>query len=271
MKKVFKHTALSLIFFVTFQLFGGFTPLNEILTENAYGYEEDTESPTAPKDLKVVFLKDDSVTLLWESSSDNVGVTEYYIYNGEQQIGKTKNISFEASNLEFNTEYRFYVKARDEKGNLSEASNVMIVTTGDKNINSDKLVQDDFQEISEVDYPEDIEEIESYTNEDLESTIIYTPQSDETINKIKAPNNIRALSKTETSITLSWDMENEGEYKYCIYSESTKVGEINNNKKYTIEGLRPNTEYIFKVSAEDLNGNCSELSEQVKISTLVYK
>lgn len=278
MKKAFKHTALSLIFFVIFQLFSGFVPLNEILIENVYGYEEDNESPTAPKDLKVIFLKDNSVTLLWESSSDNVGVTEYYIYNGEQQIGKTKNISFEASNLEFNTEYRFYVKARDEKGNLSEASNIMIVTTGDKNINSDKMVQNDFQENLENAYSESIKNIKNYTNEDLESIVLNSSQNGENINKIEeviniieAPTNIRTLNKTETTITLSWDMEGKGEFKYFIYNDSTKIGEVSSNKRYTIEGLKPNTEYIFRMSAEDSNGNCSELSEKVKISTLEDK
>ena len=278
MKKAFKHTALSLIFFVIFQLFSGFVPLNEILIENVYGYEEDNESPTAPKDLKVIFLKDNSVTLLWESSSDNVGVTEYYIYNGEQQIGKTKNISFEASNLEFNTEYRFYVKARDEKGNLSEASNIMIVTTEDKNINSDKMVQNDFQENLENAYSESIKNIKNYANEDLESIVLNSSQNgeninkiEEVINKIEAPTNIRTLNKTETTITLSWDMEGKGEFKYFIYNDSTKIGEVSSNKRYTIEGLKPNTEYIFRMSAEDSNGNCSELSEKVKISTLEDK
>ena len=70
-----------------------------------------------------------TVTLRWTAASDNVGVTQYAIYQNSTRIASSSNTSATISELSPSTTYRFYVKARDAAGNESIASNTVSVTT----------------------------------------------------------------------------------------------------------------------------------------------
>jgi len=91
----------------------------------------DTEAPTAPANLVTSNITANSITLSWESSSDNIGVTAYEIYQGSTLIDTTPGdqLTSVVSGLTPNTSYTFTVKAKDGAGNTSVDSNAVSATT----------------------------------------------------------------------------------------------------------------------------------------------
>ncbi|RED57922.1 glycosyl hydrolase family 18 protein [Cohnella phaseoli] len=91
----------------------------------------DTEPPTAPTNLTSTAKNQTSVTLAWGASTDNFGVTGYDVYNGSTLAASVNGTTLTAviSNLTPSTSYTFTVKAKDDAGNVSTASNAATVTT----------------------------------------------------------------------------------------------------------------------------------------------
>ncbi|SDX07038.1 fibronectin type III domain-containing protein [Paenibacillus sp. CF384] len=89
----------------------------------------DTTAPTAPGSLTSPSKTSTSVNLSWASSTDNVAVTGYDVYNGSTLAGTTAGTTFTVSGLTAGTTYSFTVKAKDAAGNASAASNTLSVTT----------------------------------------------------------------------------------------------------------------------------------------------
>lgn len=89
----------------------------------------DSGAPTPPSSLRSTNVTASSVTLAWNASSDDVGVTAYRVYRNESLIGTTGNTSYTSSGLSASTAYSFYVRAIDAAGNASPSSNVLSVTT----------------------------------------------------------------------------------------------------------------------------------------------
>ncbi|MGW2856258.1 carbohydrate binding domain-containing protein, partial [Streptomyces sp. NPDC001215] len=93
------------------------------------GGGSDTQAPTAPTGLTSTGKTSSSVSLQWNASTDNVGVTAYDIYRGSSQVLSVSGTSATVSGLSPSTGYTFTVKARDAAGNSSAASNSVSVTT----------------------------------------------------------------------------------------------------------------------------------------------
>ncbi|MDX3748426.1 carbohydrate binding domain-containing protein [Streptomyces sp. AK08-02] len=93
------------------------------------GGGSDTQAPTAPGTLRSTAKTSSTVSLAWNASSDNVGVTAYDIYRGASQVLSVSGTSATVSGLSPSTSYSFSVKARDAAGNVSAASNSVSVTT----------------------------------------------------------------------------------------------------------------------------------------------
>ncbi|KKO53872.1 lytic polysaccharide monooxygenase [Paenibacillus sp. DMB20] len=95
------------------------------------GGSEDTQAPSAPTGLRSTDVTSTSVSLAWNASNDNAGVTGYDIYRGSQLAGTAAGtaLNYTVAGLAANTEYTFTVKARDAAGNVSAASNPLSVTT----------------------------------------------------------------------------------------------------------------------------------------------
>lgn len=89
----------------------------------------DTQAPTAPSGLASTGKTSSSVSLKWNASTDNVGVTAYDIYSGSAKVLSVSGTSATVSGLSAATAYTFTVKARDAAGNTSGASNSVSVTT----------------------------------------------------------------------------------------------------------------------------------------------
>ena len=91
----------------------------------------DSEIPSAPTNLIATNISETSADLSWEASTDNIAVTAYKIYNETTLIGSSTVNSFSVTNLIAATNYTFTVIAADAAGNVSEASNEVIITTLD--------------------------------------------------------------------------------------------------------------------------------------------
>ncbi len=89
----------------------------------------DNEAPSVPSSLVTSNVTSASVTLSWESSIDNIGVTGYEVYRGTTLINTTTGLIEVVSGLTPNTAYSFTVKAIDAAGNSSASSNTASTTT----------------------------------------------------------------------------------------------------------------------------------------------
>lgn len=92
---------------------------------------QDTEVPSVPTNLSVSAKTTASVTLAWNASTDNVGVTAYDVYVNAESTSRLTVSSPTAvvQNLTAGTAYTFRVKAKDAAGNASAYSNTLSVTT----------------------------------------------------------------------------------------------------------------------------------------------
>lgn len=89
----------------------------------------DVQPPTEPEGLNAVTVTSANIILAWMTSTDNVGVIEYEIYENDIKITTTAAISCNIIGLNSGTTYSFKVIAKDAAGNKSGASNVLNVTT----------------------------------------------------------------------------------------------------------------------------------------------
>ncbi|MEM8906570.1 MAG: S8 family serine peptidase [Bacteroidota bacterium] len=90
----------------------------------------DTSPPSQPTNLTVSNEQDTQVTLSWNASSDNVGVTGYEIFVNGSSIGTTTGTSVNITGLSTCTSYNFGVRALDAAGNASGTATTVGSTTG---------------------------------------------------------------------------------------------------------------------------------------------
>jgi chitodextrinase len=89
----------------------------------------DTTPPSTPGSLAVTATTSNSVSLAWNASTDNVGVTGYAISRNGTEIATATGTTFTDTGRTASTSYTYTVKARDAAGNLSGASNAVIAIT----------------------------------------------------------------------------------------------------------------------------------------------
>jgi len=97
----------------------------------------DVTPPTAPNNLRAGRVGPNSVQLLWDHSTDNVGVVQYEIFvNGAlaYRVPGDQN-SFEVFNLTNGQYHQFIVKAKDAKDNISPASNQLVAAAAFSGLN----------------------------------------------------------------------------------------------------------------------------------------
>lgn len=89
----------------------------------------DTAAPTVPGNARSTGTAANSVSLAWDASTDNVGVTGYDVYNGSTLATTVTGTTATISGLSADTEYTFTVKAMDAAGNASAASSPVSART----------------------------------------------------------------------------------------------------------------------------------------------
>lgn len=203
---------------------------NIMITPQGGGGGGDTQPPSAPSNLTASNVAQNTLTLNWNASTDNVGVTNYNIYRNNTMIEQTGNASttYNATGLSASTPYDFYVRALDAAGNISANSNTISVTTA-----SGGGGGGDTQ-----------------------------PPT--------APTNLAASAIAQTSLTLNWDAssDNVGVTNYNIYRNNAIVGQTGNaSTSYNVVGLNASTTYNFYVRALDAAGNISSNSNTISATT----
>jgi chitodextrinase len=90
----------------------------------------DNEAPSAPGAITSSNVTATGVTLTWGAATDNVGVTNYYVYRNSVRIAVLENVlTYNATGLAASTNYGFFVRAVDGAGNLGTPSATKTVTT----------------------------------------------------------------------------------------------------------------------------------------------
>lgn len=89
----------------------------------------DTTAPSVPTGLVASAVTQTSLTLSWDASTDNVGVTGYDVYQDGSLITSVTGTSTNVSGLAAGTAYAYTVSAKDAAGNVSAASTALNVTT----------------------------------------------------------------------------------------------------------------------------------------------
>lgn len=89
--------------------------------------KKDILAPTIPTYLKANSIKNSSVSLSWNASSDNIKVKGYVVFCNGSQIGTTTKTSYTARGLSRSTINIFWVKAYDLADNFSARSNCVTV------------------------------------------------------------------------------------------------------------------------------------------------
>ncbi len=89
----------------------------------------DTSAPSVPGNLRSTGVTSSSVSLAWNASTDNVGVTGYNVYRGSTLVTTVSGTSYTDTGRAADTSYSYTVRARDAAGNLSGTSNTVTART----------------------------------------------------------------------------------------------------------------------------------------------
>lgn len=197
------------------------------------GVALDREAPTKPDGITISDITHNSAVVMWNESTDNVGVVGYNIYLNdvkvnaspitEQQanISETNELTtsvlrYELGGLEAATEYQVKIEAVDAVGNTSVSDVVRFTTVT-------------FQEPGDQ--------------------------------RPTAPGNLTTVEVTSESISISWRPagDNEGVVGYNVYVNGQRMNTTAiTDTQYVLTGLTADTTYEIMVTAVNGVGNESE-------------
>jgi chitodextrinase len=92
------------------------------------GPTPDTTPPSVPADLTATNITETTVDLSWSTSTDDVGVTGYNVYNGSTLLGTVTGTIANITGLTSNTQYTFSVSAIDAAANESATASINLTT-----------------------------------------------------------------------------------------------------------------------------------------------
>ena len=181
----------------------------------------DTQAPSTPAGLAVSGQTQTAVTLSWNASTDNVGVTGYGTYRNSAAVGTTAAATrtYTYTGLSCGTAYSLGVDAVDAAGNRSARATASGTTSP----------------CSPPPPPTDTQ----------------APST---------PAGLVVSGQTQTAVTLSWNAstDNVGVTGYSTYRNSAAVGTTAAaTRTYTYTGLSCGTAYSLGVDAVDAAGNRS--------------
>ncbi len=180
----------------------------------------DSAPPSAPTSVTATGVSDTSVSISWDASTDDIGVTEYRIWQidgaSSTQIGTVSSrLTFAIDQLTPSTSYTFGVSAADAAGNQSAITTVDATTTA-------------------------------------------TPDVEPPTAPSSAV--VAAVRVTSATLTWGEGTDNVGVSSYHIYQTSPVAkgvgwtAEVN----FRVRGLKPNTNYSFGIASVDAAGHESE-------------
>ncbi|WP_165861147.1 fibronectin type III domain-containing protein [Paenibacillus paeoniae] len=236
----------------------------------------DVTPPSQPTNLQATAKTSTSVSLSWNASTDNVGVTGYTVSYGTTSVN-TIATSATISGLAPSTSYAFTVKAYDAAGNISAASVSLSVTTDAANVCSTQAWSADtaYTGGQRASYGGIEYEAKWWTRGDRPDLsgiwgvwkLIGPCGGGADTTAPTAPTNLISTGATPASISLSWgaSTDNVGVTGYTVYYGTSSVNVTGTSA--TITGLSPNTAYTFTVKARDAAGNLSAASNAATRTT----
>lgn len=90
----------------------------------------ETVPPSTPGNLHTTAVGATSVSLAWDASTDNVGVTGYVVSRNGTSLATTPDLAFTDNNLTAATAYHYTVSATDAAGNFSIPATLDVTTSG---------------------------------------------------------------------------------------------------------------------------------------------
>ena len=110
------------------------TAYNNLITKNwtidVAAPAVDTESPVVGVLNAATNILQTSLTLNWTAATDNIGVTNYRVFQDNVPIATIGNVlTFDVTGLTASTTYNFFIRALDNEGNESLNSNTIQATT----------------------------------------------------------------------------------------------------------------------------------------------
>lgn len=108
-------------------------------SDNKPGEDNDTEAPTAPKNVKAINITATSAQIQFDPSTDNVGVSKYWVWDdiNKKYIGSSTTTTVNLKDLMPNTDYSLIVRAFDAAGNYSLPSYVSLKTKVESEVIND--------------------------------------------------------------------------------------------------------------------------------------
>ncbi len=106
----------------------------------------DDESPTTPSNLRVVSITDQSATVSWDASTDNIGVVGYDVYLDGNFYATVATPSVDITGLAPGSTHTVTVAAFDAAENTSLLSDPLNITTN--NCTPEQVFLSDIQEVS---------------------------------------------------------------------------------------------------------------------------
>jgi hypothetical protein len=93
------------------------------------GSTPDLQPPSTPGNFRVTGTTSNTVSLAWNASTDDIGVTGYEVLRGTTLVGSPTGLSFTDTGLTASTAYQYTVRSFDASGKRSTASPTLNATT----------------------------------------------------------------------------------------------------------------------------------------------
>lgn len=128
---------------LTVKAYDGASPAN-VATSAAVSVTVDNSPPTAPASFRMTANSLTSISLAWNASTDNVGVSSYKLSRNGNLVATlpTSTLSYSDTGLTSTTSYSYSIVAVDAVGNTSTASTLTVATVTAKpgDLNGDNTV-----------------------------------------------------------------------------------------------------------------------------------
>lgn len=212
--------------------YAGHETNSDIITIDTYPV--DNSAPSKPTGFKTTNVGLSSISLIWNSSTDNVGVTGYDLFFNNERVGyKTiQDTVYIVNDLKPGTQYEIKLVAYDYAGNTSDTASIMVSTITD--------------------------------NEKPSTPILYT-----TTQRSSSEIAINWKISTDNIDVAYYDLYNKGvllKGKIPAH-EYLGIPVSGDYMGYKVTGLEPNTSYDFTLKAVDLVGNESGFSNKITLKT----
>ncbi len=213
---------------------GNLSAFSNILQATTPAPANDEIAPSIPQNLYKISAGTNTISIGWNSSTDTggSGLYGYEVFRNGAQVGSVTTNYFSDSGLQESTSYTYFVRAVDNAGNRSNLSSGLTVTTAG-------------------------------------TTADTSPPS--------TPTGLTGTVTSDTSVHLSWnastDTGGSGLSGYQIfrndYGSYTTVLKFVSAPTQTFDnsGLKPATQYRYRIRAVDGAGNISAYSSEVTVTT----